>query len=206
MSVNGVLAFCFYTLTSPHIINSESATAFIGGTLFWIGGYLSYVESLNPAAHAHFGWEVDHEARRLVEPRAPGTPGALGRGRRHFGRHRVGAGGLVEEEDVEGGKPGGGVANGKQGGQAPPKWRWVGADWSSFGWLSVLCGLPGILPDAGSGPSEGLPAKDVGLWEGLYWVPQIMGSPGFIISGAMFSLEVQKKWYKPELLSLGWHV
>lgn len=107
-----------------------------------IGAYLSYVESLNPAAHAHFGWEVDHEARRFVEPRAPGT---LGRGRRHFGRHRVaGGGGPVEEDDVEGGKPGGGVGNKQQGGQAPlPKWKWFGADWSSFGYVANVIQLYG---------------------------------------------------------------
>lgn len=225
---NGVLAFCFYTNSTPHVLLSEAATAFIGGTLFWIGGYLSYVESLNPAAHAHFGWEVDREAKRLVEPRSSSSAAvsgrALGRGRRHFGKHIAtaaaggrGGGRSLGVVDAENGKTD--VDNEGQG-KLPPKWKWEGADWSSFGfvanviqlygasifWVSVLCGMPGILPDAGSAASEGLPAKNVGLWEGLFWVPQVLGSPGFIISGAMFSLEVQKKWYKPEFLSLGWHV
>ncbi|KAG9045327.1 hypothetical protein FS837_006490 [Tulasnella sp. UAMH 9824] len=203
------MAFCFYTVTTPHILLCEAATAFVGGTLFFFGAYLSYVESLNPAAHAHFGWEVEQETMRLVEPRSVSGKTSLGRGRRHFGRHVV-----VGRGDAEKGR--------KESGEQkpaspppPPKWKWVGADWSSFGyvanviqlygatifWVSVLCGIPGILPDAGSGPSDGLPAKNVGLWEGLYWVPQILGSFGFIISGAMFSLEVQRKWYKPKLLS-----
>ncbi|KAG8915835.1 hypothetical protein FRC00_012237 [Tulasnella sp. 408] len=211
---NGVMAFCFYTITTPHILLCEAVTAFVGGTLFWIGAYLSYVESLNPAAHAHFGWEVEHETKRLVEPRAvSGRPTSLGRGRRHFGKH-VAVGGEADAEkaktDFESGEQ-----QKRKNGPPPPKWKWVGADWSSFGfvanviqlygatifWVSVLCGMPGILPDAGSEASEGLPAKNVGLWEGLYWVPQILGSWGFIISGAMFSLEVQRKWYKPKLLS-----
>ncbi|KAG8912124.1 hypothetical protein FRC01_005275 [Tulasnella sp. 417] len=144
---NGVLAFCFYTLSTPHILLSEAATAFIGGTLFWIGAYLSYVEALNPAAHAHFGWEVDHELKRLVEPpRHPvsGTEAkSLGRGRRHFGKH-VGQGvaGGSAEDSAEKGKAE--VDNeDMQQGNPPRKWKWVGADWSSFGFVANVIQLYG---------------------------------------------------------------
>lgn len=33
-----------------------------------------------------------------------------------------------------------------------------------------------------------------------------MGGCGFIISSTLIMLEVQKKWYLPNLRSLGWHI
>lgn len=138
---NGVMAFCFYTISTPHILLCEAVTAFVGGTLFWIGAYLSYVEALNPAAHAHFGWEVEHDAKRLVEPRAVAGGAALGRGRRHFGKHVRVVGG---EADAEKGKTdfeNGEQKRGQQ--QPPPKWKWVGADWSSFGFVANVIQLYG---------------------------------------------------------------
>ncbi|KAG8912223.1 hypothetical protein FRC01_005218 [Tulasnella sp. 417] len=146
---NGVLAFCFYTLSTPHILLSEAATAFIGGTLFWIGAYLSYVEALNPAAHAHFGWEVDHELKRLVEPPRSSVSGteakSLGRGRRHFGKHVQAATGGSAEDSAEKGKADIDNEDSQQGNSppSPPKWKWVGADWSSFGFVANVIQLYG---------------------------------------------------------------
>jgi len=41
---------------------------------------------------------------------------------------------------------------------------------------------------------------------GVFWVPQVVGGTGFIVSGLMFMVEVQDKWYKPALGRLGWHI
>ncbi|KAG8887008.1 hypothetical protein FRB99_004325 [Tulasnella sp. 403] len=205
---NGVMSFNFFTVTTSHIALCEAVTAFVGGTLFWIGGYLSYVESLNPARHAEFGWEIENETKTLIEPSR--TTSALGRRRRHFGKHVPPH---SDSEKSEQPSPTNEV-------QHTPKWRWVGTDWSSVGyvanliqffgasifWVSVLCGLPGILPDSGAQSASDLPAKSLGLWVGLYWVPQVIGAPCFVISGAMFMFEVQRKWYIPKINSLGWHV
>lgn len=35
---------------------------------------------------------------------------------------------------------------------------------------------------------------------------QVVGSWGFIISAAMFCLEVQSRWWKPKFFNLGWQV
>ncbi|KAG8987805.1 hypothetical protein FRB90_003134 [Tulasnella sp. 427] len=175
---NGVLVFCFSSLSTTPILASEAATAFIGGTLFWFGAYLSFVEALNPARDARFGEEVESELGL--------GGGAVGRGWVGSASTSGTAGVMGREKVKMVGRGGGGLA------------RSGGRSGTSPTWVSVLCGLPGVLPDAGSEASDGLPARNLGLWEGLYWVPQILGSPGFIISGAMFSIEVQKKWYRPK--------
>jgi hypothetical protein len=40
----------------------------------------------------------------------------------------------------------------------------------------------------------------------FYWTPQIVGGTGFIISGALFMLETQSRWYKPAFGTLGWWI
>ncbi|KAK4219166.1 hypothetical protein QBC37DRAFT_368168 [Rhypophila decipiens] len=65
-------------------------------------------------------------------------------------------------------------------------------------WIAGFTGLPPIY-DAlmGYGP---------GAVNGIYWLPQVVGGTGFIVSSALFMLEVQDKWWKPALGMLGWHI
>lgn len=44
------------------------------------------------------------------------------------------------------------------------------------------------------------------LWNGVYWLLQVIGATFFILSSLLFMMEVQKAWYRPALLSVGWHV
>ena len=67
---------------------------------------------------------------------------------------------------------------------------------ASIFWISGFTALPGINNVIGS----------QGLLDGIYWAPQIVGGTGFIISGTLFMLETQEKWYKPALGVLGWHI
>merc|ERR1711981_210109 len=53
-------------------------------------------------------------------------------------------------------------------------------------WISGFTALPGILDHLS--PS---------LEDGIYWTPQVVGGSGFIVSGILFMLETQKRWYKP---------
>lgn len=39
-----------------------------------------------------------------------------------------------------------------------------------------------------------------------YWAPQLIGGVGFVVSGAMFTIEVQEHWWKPAPGVLGWHI
>ncbi|KAM7195426.1 hypothetical protein V8F20_007485 [Naviculisporaceae sp. PSN 640] len=65
-------------------------------------------------------------------------------------------------------------------------------------WIAGFTGLPPIY-DA----LEGYGPAAVNC---VYWLPQVIGGTGFIISAALFMLEVQDKWYKPAWGILGWHV
>ncbi|KAJ8454894.1 hypothetical protein ONZ51_g12764 [Trametes cubensis] len=40
----------------------------------------------------------------------------------------------------------------------------------------------------------------------FFWTPQVVGGSGFIISSLLLMIEVQKKWWLPNLRSLGWHI
>lgn len=61
--------------------------------------------------------------------------------------------------------------------------------------ISGFTALPGIINK-----------MSPGLTDGIYWVPQIVGGCGFVVSGTLFMLETQKKWYIPALGTLGWHI
>ncbi|CAG8097058.1 unnamed protein product [Penicillium olsonii] len=66
---------------------------------------------------------------------------------------------------------------------------------ASVFWIAGLTGLPGIYNHLSSG-----------LADGIYWAPQIVGGAGFILSGLLFTLETQSRWYKPAWHVLGWHI
>lgn len=103
--------------------------------------------------------------------------------------------------------------------------------------ISVVCGLPGVLPASGTEEGAEQVGRSEGLWLGLYWGMQvcpialrlsarharperreprsdpdlfsslqILGAPCFAISGALFCYEVQKKWWLPRPLNIGWQM
>ncbi|KWU41518.1 hypothetical protein RHOSPDRAFT_27580 [Rhodotorula sp. JG-1b] len=60
--IQGIQVFCYPNNTTTVFTNTEAAIAFLGGTTFLIGGYLGYVESLNPAFadwDGAFAYEVE---------------------------------------------------------------------------------------------------------------------------------------------------
>ncbi|KAK0614060.1 hypothetical protein B0T14DRAFT_294414 [Immersiella caudata] len=62
-------------------------------------------------------------------------------------------------------------------------------------WISHFTALPSIK----SSLSTPVP-------NGTYWLPQVVGGTGSIVSSNLFMLEVQEKWYRTEPGLLGWHV
>ncbi|KZF19792.1 hypothetical protein L228DRAFT_224456 [Xylona heveae TC161] len=62
-------------------------------------------------------------------------------------------------------------------------------------WISGFTALPNVINTA-----------NIGLADGIYWTPQVVGGTGFIISGTLFMLETQPKWYIPAPRVLGWHI
>ncbi|CAG8977028.1 hypothetical protein HYALB_00008886 [Hymenoscyphus albidus] len=63
-------------------------------------------------------------------------------------------------------------------------------------WISGFTALPPIYDRLTSTAAQ----------NGAYWLPQVLGGTGFIISGTLFMLETQKKWYKSAFGILGWHI
>ena len=62
-------------------------------------------------------------------------------------------------------------------------------------WISGFTALPNVIDQTNKG-----------LTYGAYWAPQVVGGIGFVISGLLFMLETQKKWYLPAWGTLGWHI
>jgi hypothetical protein len=70
--------------------------------------------------------------------------------------------------------------------------QWLGA---TVFWISGFTGLPAIF-NALSTPAA----------NGIFWLPQVIGGTGFIVSSFLFMVEVQEKWYLPAPTVLGWHI
>jgi hypothetical protein len=70
--------------------------------------------------------------------------------------------------------------------------QFIGA---SIFWIAGLTGLPGIINHLSTGVADG-----------VFWVPQIVGGSCFVISGLLFTIETQPKWYIPAPRVLGWHI
>ncbi|QRV73305.1 hypothetical protein RhiJN_01319 [Ceratobasidium sp. AG-Ba] len=91
--------------------------------------------------------------------------------------------------------------------ESRPKRNNVGFRWSAsiqfvaatIFWVSVLTGLPGIIPNLSKDPPRAI--ADI-----FFWTPQVVGGLGFVISSGLLMLEVQRAWWKPKLDSLGWYV
>jgi hypothetical protein len=63
-------------------------------------------------------------------------------------------------------------------------------------WISGFTALPPIY-DA---------LTTTAALNGAYWAPQVIGGSGFIVSGILFMIETQQKWYLPAPKVLGWHI
>ncbi|KAJ3548916.1 hypothetical protein NM688_g5233 [Phlebia brevispora] len=186
--VNG---FILYLPISPTPVpthgNAAAAIAFVGGTLFEVGSYLMYVESLNTGHEELFGEELlgfvesRSSIQRLEGKESPSSSD--------------------EEKKIQ---------------DAPStrKFRWIGLGsfrelgflasfvqlWAAtIFWVSTITGLPGVITNLYTDPPTAI--TDV-----FYWTPQVIGGTGFIISSIFIMLEVQKRWWLPNLRSLGWHI
>nr|WHU52031.1 endo-polygalacturonase PG1 [Rhodotorula mucilaginosa] len=303
--IQGIQVFCYPNNTTTVFTNTEAVIAFLGGTTFLIGGYLGYVESLNPAFadwDGAFAYEVEEvlggkrelpaKASRASSPskthlensspplprwlpppsRSPSTstdhaiqshhPPTLGKRRRHFGAHAPpppppppqAPTGLNKKASSLTRPPSGSSAASAQTtlllspssspstsatrptltpsqtpaaccrSSRPPKWKWFGLPPAhkrlDLGFLanaiqlfgavafevSVICGLPGVLGKSGAVGGVEQEGRVEREWIAAYWAMQILGSPCFTFAGLVFALETQTRWYKPNLVSIGWWI
>ncbi|THH13899.1 hypothetical protein EUX98_g9670 [Antrodiella citrinella] len=175
--VNGFVLFLPLVDIGGDHASAASWWAFVGGTLFEIGSYLMLVESLNTGHDQLFG-----PALWGIVSRASLNPSSSDET-------------LTPEKGT-------------------PKFRWIG--WgsprdlgylactiqmfaASIFWVSTITGIPGVIPNLPTTPPTAI--SDV-----FFWTPQVIGGIGFIVSSVLLMLEVQKKWWLPNLTSIGWHI
>jgi len=190
---------------SGEIEDAGGITAFIGATVFEIGSIFLMLEAINEDRTGCFGWAVE-EVWEEEEGRV-GTKLEEGNCRHHHGNKRnlVGKGRKLEE-----GKTSTDPTNTRS-------WQWwpslhalrtqyihnigfLACSFQMLGatifWISGFTALPPIYNRLTSTAAQ----------NGAYWLPQVIGGTGFIISGTLFMLETQKKWWMPAWGTLGWHI
>jgi len=168
------------------------------------------IESINEDRSECFGWEVKHIIEHGVEEKEQDI--VLKSECRHHHSHRHS---FVHR------RPNGELSNGSDTKKDEieterREWKWwppwtdlkhyylhqIGFIASGFQmagatifWIAGFTALPGIQNKL-SQP----------LLDGIYWTPQVVGGMGFVISGTLFMIETQKRWWKPALHVLGWHI
>ncbi|KAL3424606.1 integral membrane protein [Phlyctema vagabunda] len=186
-------------------------TAFIGATIFEFGSILLMIEAVNENRTDCFGWAIEEvlEERGVVKVR-PGDCSHHHQNKRSFVSHGKASEGKPEHDTEMESKE-------HPDSKSARTWTWfpswyevkthyvkelgfLACSFQMFGatifWISGFTALPKIQ-EALSTPSA---------LNGAYWAPQVVGGTGFIISGVLFMIETQKKWYLPAFTVLGWHI
>jgi hypothetical protein len=65
--------------------------------------------------------------------------------------------------------------------------------------IEYSTGLPGVIDGFPEDPS-------VGLTDGVYWTPQVIGGSGFVAASLLLMREEQKSWWRLAPLRVGWCV
>jgi hypothetical protein len=187
-------------------------TAFLGAIVFFeTGSILLFFEAINANHSGCFGWAVE----QLLDEGTDGKPKFRLSASRHHCRHHhqnrhnfVGksSSSLAEEARLKAHLP-------KEG----QSWQWF-PSWHDLrthylhemGFLAGAAQLFGATIFGISGFTA-LPGIQNHLTpqstlNGAYWIPQVIGGSGFIVSSTLYMLETQKKWYIPAFNVLGWHI
>jgi len=179
-------------------------TAFVGATVFEIGSFLLIAEASNEGRSGCFGWAIEQALSHQEEDVGemilrPSKSHCTHPHTKRYGN----ATGLTNTSKHE---------------QKSQQRSWV---WwpskeelrthyihnlgflasvsqllgASIFWIAGLTALPGIYNKMSN------PIAII-----FYWTPQVVGGLGFIISGFLFMLETQSKWWKPAPRTLGWWI
>ncbi|KIX03089.1 uncharacterized protein Z518_06639 [Rhinocladiella mackenziei CBS 650.93] len=194
------------------ILYGGGITAFVGAIIFFeTGSILLVLEAINANNPGCFGWAVeqvlDHENGGKSKVRVTAN--------RHHCRHHhqnrhnfVGKSSPSTVPEVQSAGP---DAQNGQSWQWFPSWHDLHTHYlhelgflagavqlfgaTIFG-ISGFTALPGIIDHLNSQSAL----------NGAYWIPQVMGGSGFIVSSILYMLETQKRWYIPAFRILGWHI
>ncbi|KAF4983307.1 hypothetical protein FZEAL_1245 [Fusarium zealandicum] len=182
---------------------ASGLTALVGATIFEVGSVLLMLEAVNENRSDCFGWAVEESLGGGLHLRPEHDCNHSHSQKRTFVARKPPNADHVEQR--RGGKSGDGRT-----------WSWwptwyelrthyfrdigfLACSSQMFGstvfWISGFTALPPILNNLST------PAAN-----GVYWLPQVIGGTGFIVSGTLFMIEVQPRWYVPAPGVLGWHI
>ena len=191
------------------ILNAGGITAFIGAIVFFeTGSILLVLEAVNENTAGCFGW--------AIEQLAEGEHGKIHiqADKQHCIHHHQNRKNFVGRSSANTSdehRPSN--ENTKDG----KTWQWF-PSWNSLkkhyfhelGFLAGLSQLTGATIFGISGftalPGIQNAISSQRVLNGVYWIPQIVGGSGFIVSSTLYMLETQKNWYTPAWGVLGWHI
>ncbi|KAI1309851.1 hypothetical protein F5Y03DRAFT_347566 [Xylaria venustula] len=196
--INGFFAFLPVQWPSTEFNGVDvgtGITALVGTTVFEIGSVLLMLEAVNEKRTDCFGWALEEAMDShgfLLRP-DPKTCT-----HHHSGRHD-----FLKARASEAGKEG-------------RSWEWW-PTWSELkthyfreiGFVASFSQFIGATIFWISGFTALSPIQDrlsLPAVNGAYWLPQVVGGVGFIISSWLFMVETQTTWYTPAPKVLGWHI
>ncbi|KAA8574408.1 hypothetical protein EYC84_005883 [Monilinia fructicola] len=187
--------------------------AFIGATVFELGSILLMLEAVNEDQTDCFGWAIEEVWEEETRRWRKGVREDRARCRHHHHRsHRnlVGKSGERRSDEEE-------AKRAPATTSSTHTWQWcpslaslsthyvhslgfLACSAQLFGasifWISGFTALPPIYTHFTSTRAA----------NSAYWLPQVVGGTGFIVSGLLFMLETQSAWYRPAWRTLGWHI
>ncbi|KAL7922506.1 hypothetical protein ACQKWADRAFT_292643 [Trichoderma austrokoningii] len=195
------------------VTDGGGITAFIGAIIFFeFGSILLFFEAINANSSGCFGWAVE----QLVDGEKNGGPKmqvvAARRHCRHHHQNRRNFVGKAASATVAEARP-----ESSSDGDEKRQWQWF-PSWKDLrthylhelGFLAGAAQLFGATVFGVSGFTA-LPGINNHLtpqWRlnAAYWIPQVVGGSGFIVSSSLYLLETQQKWWRPAPQLLGWHI
>ncbi|KAL6700799.1 hypothetical protein J3F84DRAFT_359266 [Trichoderma pleuroticola] len=187
-------------------------TAFIGAIIFFeFGSILLIFEAINANRSGCFGWAVE----QLVDNGRSGKPRLRVVASRHHCHHHhqnrrnfVGKPSATTSVEAQ---PDPSKAKDEKQWQWFPSWHDLRTHYlHELGFLAGCAQLFGATVFGVSGFTV-LPGINNHLtpqWRlnAAYWIPQVVGGSGFIVSSTLYMVETQQKWWRPALHLLGWHI
>ena len=224
--------FVFYPFVSPaqdfpnETTTAAGVTAFVGATIFEVGSVLLIIEAVNENRTGCFGWAMEQVFEEHGDEKTRGARYHFKPDNKNCEHHHANKSNLVGKSNSTNTQVGSasdspaleaqGITKPEDKSSDRRNWVWF-ASWhelkthylhelgflaclsqllgATIFWISGFTALPGILN-----------VLSPGLSDGIYWTPQVVGGSGFIVSGFLFMVETQSKWYIPAPKVLGWHI
>ena len=195
------------------ILYGGGITAFLGAIVFFeTGSILLFFEAVNENNSGCFGWALE----QLVEGDADAKGSRIRiRPEKHACSHhhqnRTNFVGTSSKDTHPDSKPRDEATKDGKTWQWFPSWHSLRTHYlHELGFLAGMAQLFGATIFGISGFTA-LPGIQDHLTEqrvlnGVYWIPQVVGGSGFIVSGTLYMLETQKNFYTPALGVLGWWI